>query len=62
MGIMVYSLLWVMQDSDHQPYVTYGKPVVLNQKGLQHTFSHKQDPQKPSKSKRLAGRLQKIRF
>ena len=21
MGIMVYSLLWVMQDFDHQPYV-----------------------------------------
>ena len=23
MGIMVYSLLWVMQDFDHQPYYVF---------------------------------------
>ena len=26
MGIMVYSLLWVMQDLDHQPYHSNKEP------------------------------------
>ena len=30
MGIMAYSLLWIMQDFVHQPYVSHGAPELLS--------------------------------
>ena len=30
MGIMIYSLLWVMQDICHQPYLTPKDPTILS--------------------------------